>query len=156
MLRQDAGPAPSTVGHDGDDELAENFETAVDRAEDTPVAGGDITDLLRACLVALHLPPHAETYQPRALPFWSISDAANRMTGLLATWPEGAELGAFLPDIARVSIDRVLHARAAVAATLMATLELSRIGELTVAQEVPWQVILVHRCGSGSLAISSG
>ncbi len=79
VVRQDAGPVaktvgPKTVGHDSDDELAESFETAADRAADMPVAGGDITDLLRACLVALHLPPHAETYQPRALPFWSISD----------------------------------------------------------------------------------
>jgi chromatin segregation and condensation protein Rec8/ScpA/Scc1 (kleisin family) len=48
------------VGHD----INDNEGPAASRAGDAPVEGGDITDLLRACLVALRLPPHAETYQP--------------------------------------------------------------------------------------------
>lgn len=148
--RQGAGPARSQAAAETDDDLTDGAEAITGHAEDLPVAGGDITDLLRACLVALRLPPHADTYQPRRLPFWSINDASNRLTRLLARWPEGAHLGAFLPEIAKVG-DRALHARAAVAATLVAALELSRSSALTLQQEVPWQAILVHRHLGGSL-----
>ena len=54
----------------------------------------DLTELLRACLVTLRLPAKAEDYQPRRLPFWSIGDAAARISRML-----GALLEAFLPEI---------------------------------------------------------
>jgi len=141
---QGAGVAGARAGHDTEDGLTKG--AAAGRTGDNePVAGGDITELLRACLVALRLPPDAEVYQPRRLPFWSIGDAARRITRLLATRPEGAELGAFLPKIAGTGADRALHARAAVAATLVAALELSRSGALTLQQEAPWHAIRVRR-----------
>jgi hypothetical protein len=55
--------------------------------------GGDLTDLLRACLVVLRLPPHAEAYRLRKLPFWGVNAAAARITRLLDGPSEGAELG---------------------------------------------------------------
>jgi chromatin segregation and condensation protein Rec8/ScpA/Scc1 (kleisin family) len=103
--------------------------------DQAPVEGGDITELLRACLVALRLPPKAEADQPRRSPFWSMGDAAHRMTRLLETRPEGTALDTFLPKISGAGAHRALHARAAVAATLMAALELSRNGALTLQQE---------------------
>ena len=111
-------------------------------AEDVPpVAGGDLTDLLRACLVALRLPPHAESYQPRRLPFWSIGDATAQIRQLLQEHPEGGTLETFLPEIAGAGPGRTLQCRAAVAATFVAGLELSRGGALTVDQNGPWQLV---------------
>ena len=125
------GPAPATVANG---------------AEDLPsVAGGDLADLLRACLVALRLPPHAEAYQPRRLPFWSVGDATLRIARLLGTLPEGAALRAFLPKIAETGSGRALHCRSAVAATFVAGLELARGGVLTLQQDTSWQPIQVHR-----------
>jgi len=56
----------------------------------------------------------------------------------------------FLPKIAEAGADRALHARAAVAATLMAALELSRHGALTLQQAAPWQPIRAQRQDGGA------
>ena len=128
----------------GDSTWADPQPTPSGTADEQPVAGGDLTDLLRACLVALRLPPHAESYQPRQLPFWSVGDAAARITRLLGGLPEGAKLGTFLPKIAQAGPHRVLHCRAAVAATLAAGLELTRSGALTLEQDEAWQPIQVR------------
>jgi segregation and condensation protein A len=148
---QGAWPAGARVGHDTEDGPTQDAAAAAVHTRDSePVEGGDITDLLRACLVALRLPPHAEADPPRRQPFWSISDAAHRITQLLETGPDGAELGVFLPKIAEAGADHALHARAAVAATLAAALELSRSGALTLQQETPWQPIRVQRQDGGA------
>jgi segregation and condensation protein A len=148
---QGTWPASACVGHGTEDGPAEDADAAAGRTRDqAPVAGGDITDLLRACLVALRVPPDAEADPPRRSPFWSMGDAAHRITRLLETWPDGAELGVFLPEIAEAGADRVLHGRAAVAATLVAALELSRHGALTLQQDAPWQPIRAQRHGRGS------
>ncbi len=129
----------------GDPPRAEADPTTGGSADEPPVAGGDLTDLLRACLVALRLPRHTETYQPRRPPFWGIRDAAARITRLLAGLPDGGDLGAFLPAIAEASASGALHCRAAVAATLVAGLELSRGGAVTLDQDTSWQPIQVRR-----------
>ena len=148
--RPEAGQGAWLAGlrarNETEDGLTEGVDTITGRACDSaPVESGDITDLLRACLVAVRLPPHAEACQPQRLPFWTATDAARRITRLLATRPDGAALEAFLPEIAEVGADRALHAGAAVAATLVAALELSRHGALTLEQEAPWQPIQVQR-----------
>ncbi len=129
----------------GDPPRAEADPTTSGTAGEPPIAGGDLTDLLRACLVALRLPRQAETYQPRRLPFWGISDAAARITRLLAGLPDGGDLGVFLPAIPQARSDRALHCRAALAATLVAGLELTRNGALTLEQETSWHPIQVCR-----------
>jgi segregation and condensation protein A len=72
------------------------------------------------------------------------------MTRLLVTLPEGARLKALLPEIAEVGANRTLHVRAAVAATLVAGLELARFGALTLEQDVPWHSILARHQAGGS------
>ncbi len=116
-------------------------------AEDVlPVAGGDLTDLLRACLVALRLPPFSEAYQPRRLPFWAVGDAATRIRWLLPKFAEGRKLEVFLPKIAEADPGRRnLQCRAALAATFVAGLELTRDGALAMDQDAPWQPIQVSR-----------
>ena len=137
-----------------DDDQSDSPATAaaVDGAEDAlPVAGGALTDLLRACLVTLRLPPHAEAYQPRRLPFWGVGEAAAQIRRLLDGMPGSAELAAFLPKIAEAELGhRTLHCRAAVAAAFVAGLELTRDGALAMDQDAPWQPIQVHRRDDGS------
>ena len=125
-----------------DDGFSESAGAFAGGADDTPpVAGGDLTDLLRACLVALRLPPYVEAYRPQRLPFWGAGAAAARITRLLQERPQGRELGVFLPKIAETGSGRALQCRAALAATFVAGLELARGGALTLHQDVPWQPV---------------
>ena len=116
---------------------------AVGTEDVTPTDGGDLTDLLRACLVALRLLSHRERYQPRQLPFWSFRDATARITRLLPGLPAGTSLGRFLPEVDERGADRVVHRRASVAAVLVASLELARDGAVILDQEASWQPILI-------------
>ncbi|MGI4946951.1 MAG: segregation and condensation protein A [Janthinobacterium lividum] len=109
----------------------------------TPGEGDDLTALLRACLVALRLPVNTEVYQPRQLPFWSVGDATNRINQLLPGLPGGAALEMFLPDVADRGPRWAPHRRAAIAATLVAGLELARSSAITLKQAENWKLILV-------------
>ncbi len=127
-------------------------ESASGAGDVPPLAGGDLTDLLRACLVALRLPPLAEACQPRRRsPFWSVGEAAARITQRLKDLPEGAGLDVFLPKVAEADPGRRnLHGRAAVAATFVAGLELARDGAITLDQDGLWAPVHVHRRDGGS------
>jgi segregation and condensation protein A len=107
----------------------------------TPGRVGDITELLRACLVALQLPEELETYRLRPPPLWRVTDAIAWIERLIGKLPYGGTLGAFLPRISDEPAGRELRCRAAVASTLIAGLELARSGALTLDQEEPWRSI---------------
>ena len=60
--------------------------------------GSDLTDLLRACLVALHVPEtQTAAYRPRPPPLWRVSDAIPHLRQRLAALPDGTKLAALLP-----------------------------------------------------------
>ena len=111
--------------------------------EDSTASGrvGDITELLRACLVALQLPEELEAYRLRPPPLWRVTDAIARIERLIGKLPSGSPLGAFLPKISDEPAGRELRCRAAVASTLIAGLELARNGALMLGQEEPWRSI---------------
>ena len=101
--------------------------------------GGDVTDLLRACLKLLQAPEQmAAVYRPRPPPFWRVSQAMARIEGLLAERADGASLVAFLPAVGADVVDRDRRCRAAVASTLVAGLELARQGRVWLGQEGEW------------------
>jgi segregation and condensation protein A len=107
---------------------------------------GDITDLLRACLVALRVPEtQAAAYRPRPPPLWRVTDAMPHLRRLLAAAPDGGLLAAFLPRIDGNDPGRTLRCRAAVASTLVAGLELTRDGALVLEQDAAWAEIRVSR-----------
>ena len=83
--------------------------------------GSDLTDLLRACLVALRVPDtQAAAYRPRPPPLWRVSDAIPHLRKLLAALPDDTKLAALLLAIAGDDPGRTLRCRAAVANTLVA------------------------------------
>ena len=112
-------------------------------AETSAPAGrqGDLTELLRGCLVALRLPSWVEFYRPRWPEIWQVSDAIARITQLLNDCAEGDEFARFLPAIETGAPARDLLCRAAVASTLVAGLELARGGTVTLDQTEPWASI---------------
>jgi segregation and condensation protein A len=107
---------------------------------------GDLTELLRACLVALRVPEAQDVaLRPRPPPFWSATDAITRLRQFLPTLPESSSLWSVLPTIAADATQRDLRCRAAVASTLLAGLELARTGDLTLEQDEPWTQIHVQQ-----------
>ena len=110
---------------------------------------GDITDLFRACLVALRVPEQLDTYQLRFIRVWRVRDAIARITGMLAARPEGGMLASFLPQVDGVETEKELRCRAAVASTFMAGLELAREGMLGIYQEEVWQEVFMSAPDSG-------
>ncbi len=95
---------------------------------------GDLTELLRACLLALQLPPDVETYRPRPFSLWRPGDARTLIAERLPTLPPGSALAAFLPALAADAPSRARRCRVAVSSTLVASLELARGGQLTLEQ----------------------
>ena len=108
---------------------------------------GDITALLRACLVAIRLPPEAGArYRVPGPPFWSVADAAARIRAMLPeVRQEGRAFEAFLPEVATDAPERELRCRVAVAGTFLAGLELTRDGTAELTQVVDWRSIRVGK-----------
>jgi segregation and condensation protein A len=85
--------------------------------------GGDLTELLRACLPALQVPEdQVVALRPRPPPLWTVSDALTRVARLLSELPDGSPLAAYLPPIPENVPARALRCRAAMASTLIAGL----------------------------------
>lgn len=111
---------------------------------------GDITALLRACLVALALSEDSVAAFKVRVAFWSVSEALERIRALL-TEMGSAEVGfeAFLPSIPLGSSERERRCRAAVASTFVGGLELARENVVTLTQATGMGPIrLRHRLAS--------
>jgi segregation and condensation protein A len=107
---------------------------------------GDLTELLRACLVALLVPDEqAAAFRPRPPPLWRASDALPRLRQLLGLLPDGSPLQAFLPSLGSEKPDSGVRARAALSSTLIAGLELAREGVLALEQDAAWTPVRVRR-----------
>lgn len=104
---------------------------------------GDITGLLRACLVALQLPPEAGgAWQPGPPP-WSAADARARILRTLGDAPGTVAFRAVLPGILADAPRREWRCRMAVAVSFAAGLELARDGTLALEQQHTWGEIHV-------------
>jgi segregation and condensation protein A len=124
---------------------------------DATTHGADLTDLLRACLPVLRVPEaQAATLRPRPPPLWTASDAIRQMMQLLAELPGGSLLAAFLPKIDRDAPKRPLRCRAAIASTLIASLELARNGTVALEQDGDWMSIRVGRRHQAELVSNGG
>jgi segregation and condensation protein A len=113
--------------------------------------GGDLTELLRACLPALLVPDDtAAASRPGPSPLWTANDALAHLTRLLAILPDGSKLSEFLPDIPEDAPARALRCRAALASTLIAGLEQARGGAVLLDQATDWAPIHVTRRATGA------
>ncbi len=96
--------------------------------------------LMEACLVVLRGKPATETFAPppvyrQVIPdFWRIGDALERIQKMLPDFPNGASMVAFLPGVPTDGSNRILKARAAVASTFAAGLELAKQELLSLEQ----------------------
>ena len=88
----------------------------------------------------LRLPAHAEGYQPRPQPFQNVGGATRQIIGLLPGLPRNADLAISFPETG----ERPTHCHAAITATLVASLELSRTGRRALQQDHPWAPIQVQ------------
>ncbi len=106
--------------------------------------------LMEACLVVLRGKPATETFAPppvyrQVIPdLWRISDAIERIQQLLPHYPDGATMTAFMPGIPVEDTNRTLKARAAMASTFVAGLELAKQEVLGLDQPVVFEPITYH------------
>lgn len=116
----------------------------------TAEPAADVTELLRACLKLLQVTPRERVYRPQLPLLWRAPDALDRIRTLLPGLPEGATLEQFLPPPARA--DAALWRRSALASTLLAGLELSRDGAVTLEQDAAFQTIWVSPAEAQDMA----
>lgn len=103
----------------------------------------DMSALLRGYLDAIRRVAAKRTYRPRqlaALTFWTVQEALQRLSATLGQMPEWSTLEAFLP----ANLTGQEH-KAAIASTLIASLELARGGGVQLRQEAPFGPILLSQ-----------
>lgn len=100
----------------------------------------DMPALLRGLMDALRRRAAQRRYAPRQLSFnfWTVQEALQRLSATLGDMPGWATLEQFLPD----NLDGI-ERRAAIASTLIASLELARGGAAHLRQDAPFAPILV-------------
>ncbi len=113
--------------------------TATDRSR----LAADLPALLRAYVEALRRGASRISYQPKQLSFWTVQDALHRLSVTLGSMPPWTTLEVFLP--AELSGQQ---RRAAIASTLLASLELARGGGLRLRQDAPFAPILLAGPGN--------
>jgi segregation and condensation protein A len=105
----------------------------------------DLGSLVHAYLGAVRRGTKSRRYQPRALTLWTVQDALHRLGALLGSLPDWISLERFLPDHLGGPTER----RAALASTLLASLEMARGGAVRLRQEHEFGPILVRRGHAG-------
>jgi segregation and condensation protein A len=98
----------------------------------------DLPLLLRAYVDAVRRGISRVAYQPKQLSFWTVQDAIARLSATLGGLPGWSTLEAFLPP----ALSGQAH-RAAVASTLVASLEMARGGRLRLRQDAAFSPILL-------------
>ena len=109
----------------------------------------ELAALFRGCLAALRRSRPTDGDRSPPLPFWRVPDALALMRRRLGTLAEengagAAALAHFLPRVPRGPPRYTLRCRAALASTLMASLELARDGEATLEQGSAWAPVTVR------------
>ena len=99
----------------------------------------DLVGLLRAYVAARRRVGAQTGYQPPRTPFWTVADALLRLERMLGQARGWTALERFLPQVADP-----MQARAAIASTLLAGLELARGGAADLRQDHAFGPILMR------------
>jgi len=117
------------------------------RPNPTPARETGYVALMQACLATLrgphNQPQDTPTYRPDLPDLWRVADALARIRTLLAAHPKGGPLPAFLPPLPPDDPHRPLKTRAALASTLLASLELARGNTLTLDQPAQFEPLRI-------------
>jgi segregation and condensation protein A len=97
--------------------------------------------LLSAYLAARRRAGAKLQYKPKVMAYFSVQNALERLARLVGSLPDWSALEAFLPQ----EITGGLEKRAALSATLVASLEMARSGGIVLRQETQFGPILVHK-----------
>ncbi|MCB5945356.1 ScpA family protein [Acidocella sp. KAb 2-4] len=100
----------------------------------------DIPALLAAYLAARRRAGAKQSYRPKPMVYLSVREALERIGRLLGALPDWASLEQFLPE----GLEDGLPKRAAIAATLIAGLEMAKDGRLNLRQDERFGPILVR------------
>ncbi|MGH7120877.1 MAG: segregation and condensation protein A [Acetobacteraceae bacterium] len=120
----------------------ENF-TEIDRSR----LRLDLPALVSAYLSALRRAQACTRYRAVPLTIWTVQNALERLQNLLGSLPDWTSLERFLPEHLAEPTER----RAALASTLLASLEMARDGTLRVRQEQPFGPILLASRATGTV-----
>jgi len=101
----------------------------------------DLPGLVHAYIATARRAAAARTYTPRPLTVWTVKEALDRLVAMLGRAPDWASLEHFLPAHLADRTER----RAALASTLMASLELAREGRVRLRQDAPFGPVLIGR-----------
>ncbi len=100
----------------------------------------DLSGLLSAYLAARRRAGGRQQYRPKPMLFFSVQNALERIGRMLGAVPDWASLEQFLPE----SLEDGLPRRAAIAATLIAGLEMAKDGRLNLRQDEKFGPILMR------------
>jgi segregation and condensation protein A len=109
-------------------------------ATDSSGLAADMPALLRGYLDAIRRVAARRTYTPRRLTlnFWTVQDALSRLTAVIGRMPSWSTLEAYLP----AGLSGAEH-KAAIASTLIASLELARGGAVHMRQDEAFGPIML-------------
>ncbi|POF62675.1 segregation and condensation protein A [Novacetimonas maltaceti] len=114
----------------------------------------DIAQLMRGYMTAMRRHARKRAYRPRQFHFWTVQDALRRLRDLLGAdmVPDWCSLDAFLPDVGETGRmdaaredERRAQRRAAVAGTLLASLEMAKSGVIELRQDEEFGRIELRR-----------
>jgi len=99
----------------------------------------EMSGLLTAYLAARRRAGARQQYRPKPMTYFSVQNALERLARLVGSLPDWSTLEAFLPE----GLSDGLPRRAALSATLVASLELARGGAVSLRQEQDFGPILL-------------
>ena len=105
----------------------------------------EMTGLLSAYLLARRRAGGKQRYRPKPMVYFSVQDALQRLGRLLGSLPDWASLEQFLPE----GLEDGTPRRAAISSTLIAGLEMAKIGRLDLRQDKGFGPILMRQTKEG-------
>jgi len=120
--------------------------------EDRSALAADLPGLLRAYTDIARRALARRPYRPRPRRIWTVQDALSQLRRLVGSAPGWAELAGFLPEAEMDPTER----RAALASTLVASLEMAKTGMAELRQDAPFAPILLRPQAGAPVLIAGG